>query len=392
MLRHILLVCSTLLLMFAITGCKNDSQTNSSSGAGNTATIIEGNWYKRYTGTIAGQPVVVNMYCYTVDSNTYAGGTYYYIGKSELLGISVKNDPLLKNELHIKEWITSNHNDETPDSLVNTWAITIDGPNATGKFTNGATKKMFDINLHEDYTNASQLKMVYYSKNATLKEPRWTAGANAEYTGIEVEGDGNEAINNLLLHALGDDSGNVKTLQSLPKFWVEKQLEHTTALLDEVGKDSLEEEPMDDYHNDLLVTPVYNDHNFLVVECMTSEYSGGAHSNHASNFVTIDRQEKKRIQLGDVLKVDSAMISGLLDIKARAVFHIQPNEKLDDNLLVAAVPATDNFIITDKGLTFCYSPYEIASYADGDVWLFIPYSQLKPLLLPAFTQRMGLKL
>lgn len=50
-----------------------------------------------------------------------------------------------------------------------------------------------------------------------------------------------------------------------------------------------------------------------------------------------------------------------------------------------------NFILTHKGITFNYTPYEIASYAEGEVLLFVPYSSIKELLTPAFKQRMNMQ-
>jgi hypothetical protein len=54
------------------------------------------------------------------------------------------------------------------------------------------------------------------------------------------------------------------------------------------------------------------------------------------------------------------------------------------------VPATGNVYVGSKGLSFVYNPYEIASYADGQITLFLPYNKLFPLLTPAFRQRMKL--
>ncbi len=391
MLRYIFPVCFTLLVTFAVTGCNNNSNPNNNNGSAPTEVALKGNWYKRYTGTIAGQAVVVNMYCYTDNGNTFAGGTYYYAGKSELLGIAVTNDALIKNELHIKEWIAASR-EETPDSLYNTWTVTIDGSNATGKFTNGITKKSYDISLHEDYAHATPLTVVGYADSLAAPGPKWTGHANASYTIAEATGPDAAAINQLILTTLGNDSGKIKALHDLPKYHVNRALTQFKSWFEDEQKDGEDEERLQEFYTGSLLLPVYNDRDLLVLENSVQEFSGGAHPNHASSFVTIDVKEKKLLKLGDILTVDSTAISAILNNKVRAVLHIPASAALEDNIIAATVPATDNFVITDKGLTFCYSPYEIASYADGDVWLFIPYSQLKVLLKPDFVLRMGLKL
>ncbi len=46
--------------------------------------------------------------------------------------------------------------------------------------------------------------------------------------------------------------------------------------------------------------------------------------------------------------------------------------------------ANNNFFLTGAGIGFSYMPYEIASYAMGEVVIFIPYSDFGKNLNPAF--------
>ena len=107
--------------------------------------------------------------------------------------------------------------------------------------------------------------------------------------------------------------------------------------------------------------------------------------------MNIDVKGKSIWHLQDVMQVDSAAISHLLDEIARRTFKIAPGEPLENTLLVDHVPVTDNFLISDVGLTFQYSPYEIASYSDGHIALFLSYKKLKAFLKPEFTTRMAIK-
>lgn len=93
----------------------------------------------------------------------------------------------------------------------------------------------------------------------------------------------------------------------------------------------------------------------------------------------------------DVMTVDSNKLNLLLDAEARRYFAIAATESFEDRLLTDKVMPNGNICITPTGINFVYNPYEIASYADGIITLFLPYSQMKDLLKPEFKQRMGLQ-
>ena len=80
----------------------------------------------------------------------------------------------------------------------------------------------------------------------------------------------------------------------------------------------------------------------------------------------------------------------MLNDAAIIYFRLKPGEGMEQRMLVDEVPATGNFYLSSTGLTFVYNPYEIASYADGQIALFLPYKKLMPFLTPAFKARMNL--
>jgi len=47
---------------------------------------------------------------------------------------------------------------------------------------------------------------------------------------------------------------------------------------------------------------------------------------------------------------------------------------------VKQMPVTHNVFLTNGGAVFTYQPYEIASYAQGELAVFVPLSELRPLL------------
>ena len=71
-----------------------------------------------------------------------------------------------------------------------------------------------------------------------------------------------------------------------------------------------------------------------------------------------------------------------LNTAARRWAGMGAHEPLDNVFFVEnnTIPLTDNVGILDKGLVFNYVPYEIGSYAMGEVRLFVPFSDIQQLL------------
>jgi hypothetical protein len=137
------------------------------------------------------------------------------------------------------------------------------------------------------------------------------------------------------------------------------------------------------------VLVLMNSAGWLILENKIFDYTGGAHGNHGSFFLNLDVKAQRTWKLTDVV-ADTAALAPFLAGAAISRFGLSPEEPLSNRLLVDAVPVTDNFYLTATGLGFVYNPYEIASYADGEVHLFVPYKRLGLLLTEAFKQRMGL--
>ncbi|MDZ7880637.1 MAG: DUF3298 domain-containing protein [Saprospiraceae bacterium] len=110
-------------------------------------------------------------------------------------------------------------------------------------------------------------------------------------------------------------------------------------------------------------------------------YGGGAHGNHGTQLVTYDIKNKKILTLDDVFKPNyKAGLNAAIMRAARRYFGVKPNKSLEGSALVATVEANDNYAIGRKGILFQYNPYEIASYAQGEIQLFVPFEDIKGLL------------
>ena len=112
-------------------------------------------------------------------------------------------------------------------------------------------------------------------------------------------------------------------------------------------------------------------------------YSGGAHGNYSTDAATYDTRTGQRLRFADIFRPGTdAQLSKALDQAVRRTLHIPAEDPLDLTLFVTHMPVTRNFYLTSSGAVFIYSPYEIASYAQGEVHVFVPLSELTPLMVP----------
>lgn len=124
--------------------------------------------------------------------------------------------------------------------------------------------------------------------------------------------------------------------------------------------------------------------NLLVMQLDSDTYSGGAHGIAATRYLNINRENQQVLTLADVLEPGKdaefwQKVQGL---------HLewQKANGLTDPDLNKTWPfiKTDNFALTEQGLTVKYQSYDIAAYAFGQPEFTVPYTQLNGIVKPAF--------
>ena len=112
-------------------------------------------------------------------------------------------------------------------------------------------------------------------------------------------------------------------------------------------------------------------------------YTGGAHPNSAYTIINFDAQTGDEIKLEDIFKDDyeESLCNRLTDalaekIGARSRKEIQEKGYLTFNDIFP----TENFIIKDDSILFCYNLYEIAPRAAGITTLGFTYEELSIIL------------
>ncbi len=131
---------------------------------------------------------------------------------------------------------------------------------------------------------------------------------------------------------------------------------------------------------------MYENKQMITIAHYSFEFTGGAHGNYGTSLATIQKSSGKKLAIGDVLNAAGIKaLPAILDRVARMQFEIKNNKPLDQNyFLVNAIPVSENFYVTDSGIGFLYAPYQIKSFADGEINLLVPFTALTSYLQPAF--------
>lgn len=344
-------------------------------------------FYKRLEGTIAGQPVVMQL----VRNNEELNGLYYYRktgGLIDLYGTISENGSFQLSEMPVSERYTS----ETDTEAKITGMLKHSELNGTWKSADG--NKTFEVRLKETYPQGSYRLIAGYIADSTSPHPELENGPHAaiaiSFLKPEDETPGQEFLNREINKIIASDSlaesrDAEETVRKVISQYLKDYKEHLPSPEDTGLNLS---SPTFQYEFMRKMNVVYNENGILVLSSFYFDYSGGAHPNHGTSFVCLDVYEKKRLKLSDILKADSAIIVPIMEKYFRKARGLKPSEKLNTVLFESYLLPNENFFFNEKGLGFWYDPYEIAAYAYGDTEIFIPFSELKPYLNPDFLKRL----
>jgi len=125
----------------------------------------------------------------------------------------------------------------------------------------------------------------------------------------------------------------------------------------------------------------WNSYPYLALERFIYAFTGGAHGNHSSRYQMFDLAKKKELEVTDVFKPGfEATLGNALAKAVRTKYKLKDNEPLQSVLFENKIEPNDNFFFTNRGVLFSYAPYEIAAYANGQITLFVPFSEIKDVV------------
>ena len=110
-------------------------------------------------------------------------------------------------------------------------------------------------------------------------------------------------------------------------------------------------------------------------------FTGGAHGNSGTTAASYDLRTGRRLRYADIFRpAADRQLPALLAQAVRPLVGLAPGAPLDGQLFVKQMPVTHNVFLTAGGVEFLYQPYEIASYAQGEIRVFLPLRQVRALL------------
>ncbi len=331
--------------------------------------------YKRYTGSIAGQPVVLNLAQY----NNEMLAEYYY----EKIGIPITLYKWQDSNMAANEYILTEYPPDEVDEERAKWRVTIAGDSIAGTWLRGDVS--YPIVLKENKRDDVQrFSIISVIDSIRLIDSLAAPKATFKYQVLLPIGmdEGSAFVQSVILESMGCDTG--KMSQCLEK------MKQTYAAQYKTISDGMPVEeiaaPFNNWYEETGYTVIYNENDIVVLDNNVYEYTGGAHGNYGSVYMNIDRKNKKLWKLEDIMTVDSAKLVPLLEVEARKRFGLKKNQPLNAHLF-----SNELYVPENKGITFSYGLYEIASYADGMVELYIPYNKIMQQLNAEFIQRMKLE-
>ena len=126
-----------------------------------------------------------------------------------------------------------------------------------------------------------------------------------------------------------------------------------------------------------------------------ASYTGGAHSNYAESYITVDLEKRRVLNIADIVAEGKLAVLDALLQQWYDAFILENSEEYNGNNGAAVIrqhketfskkaELTDSFELTADGLVFHYSPYEIAPFAAGVVKLTVTPDELKGILRPEY--------
>ncbi len=130
---------------------------------------------------------------------------------------------------------------------------------------------------------------------------------------------------------------------------------------------------------------VYASSNLVSIQWSLDSYGGGAHGNYGISSTTwkIDNGKPKRIGLADIFQPNSAYKKTLSDMMLTNLRKQEASSVVDGSVKGFEEDLTKRMLpysVHPSGLTFYFSPYYVASYAEGAFEVHIPWKALQNLL------------
>lgn len=142
------------------------------------------------------------------------------------------------------------------------------------------------------------------------------------------------------------------------------------------------------WESDVEMKILWNADNLISVAYENYQYTGGAHGLGNTLLQVFDVNTAKTLTIQDIFKPGyEASLRQVLEKHLRTAYDIPEGSALNGDQGVLFDPhlaLTRNFYLTGQGVGFIYNPYEVAPYVVGPIELFVPFSEIREIVRPAF--------
>lgn len=340
-----------------------------------------GSWYKSYTGTIGKYPATMHLH---KSGDTYSGYYYYQSSQQPIYMLQMANEDAKPGVIHFINFVPGdNGNDER-------FELTISNTSCKGVWKIDDKKLVLPVIFTEKQIAQPSFDFIYAEGTQVLK-PGMEESPTAEYKAASVWPRGSSVLVDSIKTKINEIFGEKASRQDIGKtflankkyFFDEYRKENGSVSDSEIVEFGQSYNMQED--QELLVQ--FHSSRLLSLAFRYYIYSGGAHGNRYTQFINFNLSNGKTLTSDDVLTAD-----GLRRMPALLEKYFRKDRKLsatadlveEGGLNDSKIEPNGNIFLTDKGIGFSYPPYEIASYAMGEITIFIPFSELANYLKPGF--------
>ncbi len=340
----------------------------------------ETSWYKSFSGTVGKYPVIIHLH----KMEHYFAGYYYYQSVQQPIYMTGNDTAGHDGKIRLYPYSTDT------ESGYETMVLSVSGNSCKGTWQKNeaakpllvsATEKIFPLTFDMLYLNGSvQLRPSMKESPEAFYEAGTIWPRNRQGNIVDA------GLRSLITESFGETGGR-KDMKVIMQDLKSKFLKAYLDDFKEVADSEMVEYPFS-YNMDesRWLVVAYRGTKLITVAEWLYTFAGGAHGMSATTFTSVDLTNGKKLQLDNVLLPSGFdKLNGLLEKYFRISRGLKKDEDLTEGgLFENKLEYNANFYVTGKGIGFSYAPYEIASYADGQIDIFIPFTELSKDLQPGF--------
>ncbi|HEX5152109.1 MAG TPA: DUF3298 domain-containing protein [Parafilimonas sp.] len=324
-------------------------------------------WYKCFSGKIDKYDVTVHLH---QRAHQYTG--YYYYNSTQQPVFFIGEDSTTDGTVKLTVFVPGGQTEEN-------FAFSINGNSCTGNWTN-STGKTLSFSANE--ITQTPVWDYIFTKGSVQLRPKLKNSPVAGYEAASVWPDGNTEQMLFLKKTINEWFAKDTSATDIGQLFLKRKKEFFEGYLSD-NKNVADSELVDAYSFNMeeiqTINIAYQSTELLTLANSSYSYTGGAHGNYATGYMSIDMAKNKKLSLDDILSASGkSQLRRLLEKYFRREYNVKDNEALTEGgLFENKIEPNKNFFITGKSIGFSYAPYEIGPYALGEIVIFIPLNELK---------------